>query len=140
MGCKIGERTIVVSPMQASDWNAVSFGDDCLIAGFLQYHTMEDLLLKVKQTRIGDGGAVNFGTTIMGGAVIEPETTLMPLSMVIKEMYLNSAEYEGSPAAPVAPPSSEAAELDEKEAGLQPSDQVAKAVEAAPREVSAAGE
>jgi hypothetical protein len=33
----------------------------------------------------------------MGGAVIEPETTLLPLSMVLKEMYLLTATYEGSP-------------------------------------------
>ncbi len=30
MGCRIGRRTIVTSPMQCFDWNAVSFGDDCV--------------------------------------------------------------------------------------------------------------
>jgi len=37
----------------------------------------------------------------MGGAVIEPETTLLPLSLVLKEMHLPTATYEGSPAEPV---------------------------------------
>ncbi|NHZ73254.1 MAG: hypothetical protein GWP16_02140, partial [Nitrospirae bacterium] len=101
MGCQIGKRTIVTSPMQASDWNAVSFGNDCMVNGFLQFHTFENLMLKVKLTKIQDGSAINFGATVMGGAVIEPETTLLPLSLVLKEMHLSTATYEGSPVEPV---------------------------------------
>jgi hypothetical protein len=98
MGCRIGKRTIVASPMQAFDWNAVSFGSDCIVAGVLQFHTLENMTLKVKKTDIQDRSAVNFGATVMGGALIEPETTLLPLSMVLKEMHLPTATYEGSPA------------------------------------------
>jgi non-ribosomal peptide synthetase-like protein len=101
MGCRIGKRTIISSPMQASDWNAVSFGDDCMVNGFLQFHTFENMLLKVKRTEIEDGSDINFGATVMGGARIEPGTTLLPLSLVLKEMYLTTAIYEGSPAEPV---------------------------------------
>jgi len=101
MGCRIGTRTLVTAPLQASDWNAVSFGDDCVVAGFLQFHTLENMMLKVKRTDIQGGSAVNFGATVMGGAVIAPETTLLPLSMVLKEMHLPTATYEGSPAEPV---------------------------------------
>jgi len=97
MGCKVGKRTIVTSPMQASDWNAVSFGDDCVIAGFLQFHTFEDMMLKVKRTEIGNRSTVSFGATVMGGAVLEPDTTLLPLSLVLKEMHLSPGRYEGSP-------------------------------------------
>jgi len=100
MGCKIGKRTLVASPMQASDWNAVKFGDDCIVNGFLQYHTFEDMMLKVKLTDIQDGSTVNFGATVMGGVVIEPETTLLPLSLALKEMHLPTATYEGSPVEP----------------------------------------
>jgi len=32
MGCRIGKRTLLTEPLQASDWNAVSFGDDCVVA------------------------------------------------------------------------------------------------------------
>jgi hypothetical protein len=102
MGCRIGRRTIVADPLQAFDWNAVSFGDDCVVAGLLQFHTFENMTLKVKRTDIQDGSSVNFGATVMGGAVIEPETTLLPLSMVLKEMYLPTATYEGSPTEPVS--------------------------------------
>ena len=102
MGCRIGKRTIMASPMQASDWNAVRFGSDCMVNGFLQFHTFENMMLKVKLTDIQDGSTVNFGATVMGGAVIEPETTLLPLSMVLKEMYLPAATYEGSPTEPVS--------------------------------------
>ena len=88
--------------MQCSDWNAVSFGNDCVVDGFLQFHTFENMMLKVKQTHIQDGCAVAFGATVMGGAVIERDTTLLPLSMVLKEMNMLTATYEGSPAEPVA--------------------------------------
>jgi hypothetical protein len=98
MGCQIGRRTIVTTPLQASDWNAVSFGSDCMINGILQFHTFENMMLKVKRTEIMDGSAINFGATIMSGAVIEPETTVLPLSLVLKEMHLPAAgTYEGSP-------------------------------------------
>ena len=101
MGCRIGRRTIINSPMQASDWNAVNFGSDCVVNGFLQFHTFEDMILKVKQTDIRDGSAINFGATVMGGAVIEPETTIAPLSLVLKEMHLAGAtSYQGSPVEP----------------------------------------
>jgi acetyltransferase-like isoleucine patch superfamily enzyme len=98
MGCRIGKRTIVTEPLQASDWNAVSFGNDCMVNGHLQLHTFENMRLKVKRVEIHDGSAINFGATVMGGAVIEPGTTLLPLSLVLKEMYLPTRIYEGSPA------------------------------------------
>jgi hypothetical protein len=80
----------------------VSFGDDCIVAGLLQFHTFEDMMLKVKRTEIQDGSSVGFGATVMGGAVIEPETTLQPLSMVLKEMQLPTGTYEGSPTEPAS--------------------------------------
>lgn len=109
MGCRIGRRTIVTDPLQCFDWNAVSFGSDCVINGFLQYHSFENMLLKVKRTQIDDRCTVNFGATVMGGAVVERDTTLLPLSLVLKEMTMLPGTYEGSPAepasdrAPVAP-------------------------------------
>ena len=101
MGCRIGKRTIVSSPMQASDWNAVSIGDDCIINGILQFHTFENMMLKVKRAEIKDGSVVNVGATIMSGAMIEPEATILPLSLVLKEMRLPATgTYEGSPVEP----------------------------------------
>ena len=101
MGCRIGRRTLVTDPLQCFDWNAVSFGNDCVINGFLQYHSFENMMLKVKRTHIQDGCTVAFGATVMGGAVIERNTTLRPLSLVLKEMNMLTAIYEGSPAEPV---------------------------------------
>jgi hypothetical protein len=101
MGCQIGPGTIVSQPMQCSDWNAVSFGNNCVVDGFLQFHTFENMILKVKRTHIQDGCTVAFGATVMGGAVIERDTTLLPLSLVLKEMNMITATYEGSPAEPV---------------------------------------
>lgn len=98
MGCRIGKRTIISSPLQASDWNAVDFGDDCMVDGFLQLHTFENWLLKVNETRIDDCSEVNFGATVMGGACINRETTLLPLSLVLKQMHLPSGTCQGSPA------------------------------------------
>ena len=102
MGCQIGPGTIVSQPMQCSDWNAVSFGNDCFVDGFLQFHAFENMMLKVKRTHIHDGCTVAFGATVMGGAVIERDTTLLPLSLVLKEMNMITATYEGSPAEPVS--------------------------------------
>ena len=102
MGCRIGRRTIVIRPTQCSDFNAVSFGNDCVVDGFLQFHTFENMMLKVKQTRIHDGCTVAFGATVMGGAVMERGTTLLPLSMVLKEMNMLTGTYEGSPAGPAS--------------------------------------
>jgi non-ribosomal peptide synthetase-like protein len=100
MGCQIGSRTIVTQPMQCCDWNAVLLGDDCVVEGVFQFHTFENMILKVKRTWIHDGCTVSFGATVMGGAVIERDTTLLPLSLVLKEMYLSTATYGGSPAEP----------------------------------------
>ena len=102
MGCQIGQRTIVTEPMQCSDWNAVKFGDNCVVGGFLQFHTFENMMLKVKQTHIQDGCAISSGATVMSGVVIERDTTVLPLSLVLKEMNLPSATYQGSPVEPVA--------------------------------------
>ena len=102
LGCQIGPRTIVTRPLQCFDWNAVSFGNDCVINGFLQYHSFENMMLKVKRTHIRDGCAVTFGACVMGGAVIGRDTTLMPLSLVLKEMHLPTSTYEGSPAEPAS--------------------------------------
>jgi len=101
MGCRIGHGTIVTQPLQCSDWNAVQFGNDCVVDGVLQFHTFEDMILRVKRTRILDRCAVNFGATVMGGAVMEQDTTLVPLALVLKEMNMPTATYEGSPAEPV---------------------------------------
>jgi hypothetical protein len=88
--------------MQCSDWNAVSFGNDCVIDGFLQFHSFENMTLKVKRTHIQDGSTVAFGATVMGGAVIERDTTLLPMSLVLKEMNMTTGTYQGSPAEPVS--------------------------------------
>ena len=69
--------------------------------GFMQLHTFENMILKVKRTEIRDRCVIGFGATVMGGAVIERESTLLPLSMVLKEMNLETAIYEGSPAGAV---------------------------------------
>ena len=102
MGCRIGRRALVTDPLQCFDWNAVSFGDDCIVNGFLQYHSFENMMLKVKRTRIEDGCAITAGATVMGGAAIERDTTLLPLSLVLKEMTMLTGTYEGSPAEPVS--------------------------------------
>ena len=97
MGCRIGRRTLLTGPLQAFDWNAVSFGDDCVVAGLLQLHSFENMTLRVKRTEVRNGSALNFGSTVMGGAVIEPGTTLLPLSLVLKEMSPADGHLRGQP-------------------------------------------
>ena len=83
--------------MQCSDWNAVNFDSDCVVGGFLQFHTFENMMLKVKQTHIRQGCAISSGATIMSGVVIEPDTTVLPLSLVLKEMDLHTAIVSWQP-------------------------------------------
>ena len=71
-----------------------------MVYGFLQFHTFEKMMLKVKLTQIQYGSAIKFGTIVIGGAVIEPETTLLPLNMGLEQMHLPAATYEGSPVEP----------------------------------------
>jgi non-ribosomal peptide synthetase-like protein len=101
MGCQVGRRTLLAAPLQAFDWNALSLGDDCIVNGNLQLHSFENMRLQVKRAEIRSGSSVNFGATLMGGATVEPETTILPLSLVLKGMHLPTATYEGSPAQPV---------------------------------------
>jgi hypothetical protein len=98
LGCQIGPRTIVMDPMQCSDWNAVRVGSDCILDGILQLHTFESMLLQVKETRIGDGATIATGATVMKGAILDRDVTLRPLSMVLKEMHIPAGVHEGSPA------------------------------------------
>ncbi|MGI9401472.1 MAG: hypothetical protein ACR2O0_09475, partial [Rhizobiaceae bacterium] len=100
MGCRVGRRTIIVDPLQAADWNAVDFGSDCVIAGLLQLHSFEGMELKIKLTEIQPGCSLNFGTTVMGGAVIGKDVTVLPLTLITKEMELPFGTYWGSPAEP----------------------------------------
>ena len=98
LGCQIGARTIVMDPMQCSDWNALRVGSDCILDGILQLHTFENMLLQVKETRIGNGTTIASGATVMKGAVLDRDVTLRPLSMVLKEMHIPAGIHEGSPA------------------------------------------
>ena len=62
------------------------------------------MTLKVKRTHIQDGSTVGFGATVMGGSDIERDTTLLPLSLVLKDMTMITGTYEGSPAEPSIAP------------------------------------
>ena len=59
------------------------------------------MMLKVKQTHIQDGCSICSGATVMSGVVIERDTTVLPLSLVLKDRNLHSATYQGSPVEPV---------------------------------------
>ena len=103
MGCRIGKRAIISSPLQAFDFNAVSLGDDAVVNGILQLHSFEEMMLKVKQFHLGAGGVVNVGATIMGGADLAAGTTVEPHSLVLKDMALPHGRYRGSPVERVDP-------------------------------------
>ena len=96
-GCRIGSNTLIHEPLQAFDWHAVDIGDNCVIQGQLQLHSFEHRLLSVKQTVIKSRSAINFGATVMGGAVLEPETTVEGLGLVMKGMALTTGVHAGSP-------------------------------------------
>lgn len=96
-GCRIGRNTLIHEPLQAFDWHAVDIGDDCIIQGQLQLHSFEHRLLTIKATSIKPNTAINFGATVMGGAVIEPHSTVEGLGLVMKSMVLTPGVHAGSP-------------------------------------------
>ena len=96
-GCRIGRNTLIHEPLQAFDWHAVDIGNDCVVQGQLQLHSFEHRLLSVKQTVIKSKSAINFGATVMGGAVLEPQTTVESLGLVMKGMALTTGVHAGSP-------------------------------------------
>ena len=51
---------------------------------------------KVKLAQNLDGSAINFAM-VMGGVIIEPETTLLPLSMVLKADAPAHSHLRGQP-------------------------------------------
>jgi serine acetyltransferase len=96
-GCRIGQRTLIGLPLQMSDWHAVDIGDDCVVNGQMQLHSFEDRVLTVSRSRIGDGGAINYGTMLMGGAHLDAGVTVDPQSLVLKAMNLEPGVHAGSP-------------------------------------------
>ena len=63
----------------------------------MQLHTFENMILKVKRTDLADHCSIAFGATVMGGVKVEQGTSVMPLSLVLKGMTLQTGVYEGSP-------------------------------------------
>jgi non-ribosomal peptide synthetase-like protein len=96
-GCRIGKNTLIHEPLQAFDWHAVDIGDNCIVQGQLQLHSFEHRLLTVKRTSIKPDSVINFGATVMGGAVLEPNTTVEGLGLVMKSMVLAPGVHSGSP-------------------------------------------
>jgi non-ribosomal peptide synthetase-like protein len=96
-GCRIGRDTLIHEPLQAFDWHAVDIGDNCVVQGQLQLHSFEHRLLTVKQTSIKSNSAINFGATVMGGALLDSHTTVEGLGLVMKGMVLASGVHSGSP-------------------------------------------
>jgi carbonic anhydrase/acetyltransferase-like protein (isoleucine patch superfamily) len=96
-GCRIGRNTLIHEPLQAFDWHAVDIGDNCVVQGQLQLHSFEHRLLTVKQTSIKSNSAINFGATVMGGALLDSHTTVEGLGLVMKGMVLASGVHSGSP-------------------------------------------
>jgi non-ribosomal peptide synthetase-like protein len=97
-GCRIGRHSLINSPLQAFDWNAVDIGENCVVEGMLQLHSFEHGRLKVRASSLGDHSTLSIGATLMGGATTASYCTIEPLALVTKEMHLGSGHYSGSPA------------------------------------------
>lgn len=100
-GCRLGKNALLKEPLQAFDWYAVDIGADTVVDGQLQLHSFENRLLSIKASPVGASSALNIGTTLMGGACVEAESTLGAGSLVLKEMHVTSGNSAGSPAEPV---------------------------------------
>ena len=103
--------SVLISTYQTGHLVVVAVQQDRLVLTFHQFERAMgiavkiavNMVLKVKQTHIQDGCAISSGATVMSGVVIERDTTVLPLSLVLKDMNLVSATYQGSPVEPVMP-------------------------------------
>lgn len=100
MGAKIGKRTYINTEGFA-EFDLITIGDEVCInkETLIQTHLYEDRVFKVDQLVIQDGCNVGVGSMVLYNTVMEPNSTLGSLSLLMKGETLPANTYwEGSPA------------------------------------------
>lgn len=99
-GTHVGRRTLV-DTTYLTEFDLVHLGDDVTIgAGVsLQTHLFEDRVMKMSDVRIAEGASVGARSVVLYDAEVGPDSTLGPLSLVMKgETLTGGTHWQGIPA------------------------------------------
>ncbi|MBC7658883.1 MAG: amino acid adenylation domain-containing protein [Chitinophagaceae bacterium] len=100
IGCKIGRR-VYTDTTDITEFDVVTIGDDVALNDEcgLQTHLFEDRLMKISYVTVGDRCTVGSRSIVLYDSVMEPDSQLGDLSMLMKgETLPRGTEWEGSPA------------------------------------------
>ncbi len=100
LGCKIGKR-VYNDTTDITEFDVVTVGDDVALNDDcgLQTHLFEDRLMKISHVNVGDRCTVGARSIILYDSIMEPDSQLGDLSMLMKgETLPRGTEWEGSPA------------------------------------------
>ena len=102
MGCRIGRR-VFTDTTDLTEFDLITIGDDAALnegAG-LQTHLFEDRVMKVSRVTIGERAVVGSRAIVLYDTIMEPESHIGDLSVVMKgEVLPAGTMWEGSPAKP----------------------------------------
>lgn len=102
MGCRIGRR-VFTDTTDLTEFDLVSVGDDVALneGSGLQTHLFEDRVMKVSRVVIGARAVVGSRAIVLYDTLMEPESHIGDLSVLMKGETLPAATmWEGSPAKP----------------------------------------
>lgn len=100
LGCKIG-RQVYTDTTDFTEFDTIRVGDDVALNGDcgLQTHLFEDRVMKISTVTIGDRCSVGSGAIVLYDTVMEPDSNLGNLSMLMKGESLPAhSSWVGSPA------------------------------------------
>ncbi|QDL11218.1 peptide synthetase [Brasilonema octagenarum UFV-E1] len=100
MGCKIGKQ-VYTDTTDITEFDTIEVGNDVALNSNcgLQTHLFEDRVMKISTVTIGDRCSVGSGAIVLYDTVMEPDSNLGNLSMLMKgESLPASTSWVGSPA------------------------------------------
>jgi non-ribosomal peptide synthetase-like protein len=99
MGARIGKDVYIATPCQFGDLIEVGEGTSINAAAQLLFFRVEDGLLKLRRIRIGSNCEIAQSALVEGGATMEDNSRLGPLSLLPEGAVLPKGQtWEGSPA------------------------------------------
>lgn len=101
-GARVGRRTLV-DTTYLTEFDLVEIGDDVAVSSqaSLQTHLFEDRVMKMGTISLAAGASVGARAVVLYDSVLAEESTLAPLSLVMKgESLLPGTSWRGIPAQP----------------------------------------
>ncbi|MFC4554915.1 Pls/PosA family non-ribosomal peptide synthetase [Georgenia faecalis] len=101
-GARIGRRTLI-DTTYITEFDLIEIGDDVTVGSHasLQTHLFEDRVMKMSTISLGAGASVGSRAVVLYDSALGEESTLAPLSLVMKgESLLPGTSWRGIPAGP----------------------------------------